>query len=90
MTTVPPSAAADSTSSATFDRVGAFALIALISPLLLIVALFVWFGPRGRGPAIFRQERVGKDGKPTRVGFKIQADGNKVRIAKRSGAEIDG
>ena len=33
---------------------------------------------------------VGKDGKPTRVGFKIQADGNKVRIAKRSGAEIDG
>ncbi len=33
---------------------------------------------------------VGKDGKPTRVGFKIQKDGTKVRIAKRSGAEIDG
>jgi len=33
---------------------------------------------------------VGKDGKPTRVGFKIQADGKKLRIAKRSGAEIDG
>ena len=33
---------------------------------------------------------VGKDGKPTRVGFKIQADGKKVRIAKNSGAEIDG
>jgi len=32
---------------------------------------------------------VGKDGKPTRVGFKIQADGKKVRVAKRSGAEID-
>jgi len=31
-----------------------------------------------------------KDGKPTRVGFKIQADGKKVRYAKRSGAEIDG
>jgi large subunit ribosomal protein L24 len=31
-----------------------------------------------------------KDGKPTRVGFKIQADGKKVRIAKRSGVEIDG
>ena len=31
-----------------------------------------------------------KDGKPTRVGFKIQADGKKIRIAKRSGAEIDG
>ena len=33
---------------------------------------------------------VGKDGKPTRVGFKIEADGTKVRVAKRSGAEIDG
>jgi large subunit ribosomal protein L24 len=33
---------------------------------------------------------AGKDGKPTRVGFKIQADGTKVRIAKRTGAEIDG
>ena len=31
-----------------------------------------------------------KDGKPTRVGFKIGNDGRKVRIAKRSGAEIDG
>jgi large subunit ribosomal protein L24 len=31
-----------------------------------------------------------KDGKPTRVGFKIQPDGKKVRFAKRSGAEIDG
>jgi large subunit ribosomal protein L24 len=30
------------------------------------------------------------DGKPTRVGFKVMADGKKVRIAKRSGAEIDG
>ncbi|HWZ38491.1 MAG TPA: 50S ribosomal protein L24 [Bradyrhizobium sp.] len=33
---------------------------------------------------------VGKDGKPTRIGFKIQADGKKVRIARSSGAEIDG
>ena len=31
-----------------------------------------------------------KDGKPTRVGFKVMADGKKVRVAKRSGAEIDG
>jgi large subunit ribosomal protein L24 len=30
-----------------------------------------------------------KDGKPTRVGFKIMAEGKKVRVAKRSGAEID-
>jgi large subunit ribosomal protein L24 len=33
---------------------------------------------------------VGKDGKPTRIGFKIHADGKKVRIARSSGAEIDG
>lgn len=31
---------------------------------------------------------VGSDGKPTRVGFKIQADGKKVRVSKRTGAEI--
>ena len=31
-----------------------------------------------------------KDGKPTRVGFKIVDGGRKVRIAKRSGVEIDG
>ena len=34
-----------------------------------------------------------KDGKPTRVGFKIVGEGEtrkKVRIAKRSGVEIDG
>ena len=27
-------------------------------------------------------------GKPTRVGFKVNADGTKVRIAKRTGEEI--
>lgn len=31
-----------------------------------------------------------KDGKPTRVGFKILDDGRKVRVAKRSGEVIDG
>jgi large subunit ribosomal protein L24 len=30
-----------------------------------------------------------KSGKPTRVGFKTLAGGKKVRIAKRSGVEID-
>jgi large subunit ribosomal protein L24 len=30
-----------------------------------------------------------KDGKPTRVGFKLMTDGKKVRVAKRSGVEID-
>ena len=30
-----------------------------------------------------------KDGKPTRVGFSV-VDGKKIRVAKRSGATIDG
>jgi large subunit ribosomal protein L24 len=31
-----------------------------------------------------------KDGKPTRVGFQLQKDGKKVRVAKRSGEVING
>ncbi|HEX8168232.1 MAG TPA: 50S ribosomal protein L24 [Beijerinckiaceae bacterium] len=31
-----------------------------------------------------------RDGKPTRVGFRILDDGRKVRFAKRSGEQIDG
>ena len=31
-----------------------------------------------------------KDGKPTRVGFRILEDGRKLRFAKRSGDLIDG
>ncbi len=31
-----------------------------------------------------------KDGKPTRVGFKVLEDGRKVRFAKRSGEVVNG
>jgi large subunit ribosomal protein L24 len=31
---------------------------------------------------------VDSDGKPTRVGYRIEADGTKVRVSKRTGAEI--
>lgn len=30
-----------------------------------------------------------KENKPTRVGFKLMSDGRKVRVAKRSGEQID-
>jgi large subunit ribosomal protein L24 len=30
-----------------------------------------------------------KDGRPTRVGYKLLADGRKVRVARRSGEVID-
>ena len=49
---------------AAFDRLGALFLLILSAPVLAVVAALVMFGPGGRGPAIFRQERVGKDGRP--------------------------
>ncbi len=49
---------------AAFDRIGALVLLTLGAPLLAAVAALVMFGPGGRGPAVFRQERVGKDGRP--------------------------
>ncbi|MFI7544411.1 sugar transferase [Actinoplanes sp. NPDC049599] len=49
---------------AAFDRAGALVLLTLSAPLLAVVATLVMFGKGGRGPAVFRQERVGKDGKP--------------------------
>jgi large subunit ribosomal protein L24 len=31
---------------------------------------------------------VGSDGRPTRIGYKVQPDGTKVRIDRRTGVEI--
>ncbi|AHI01791.1 sugar transferase [Kutzneria albida] len=44
------------------DRIGAIALLTLLSPVLLGVTLAVWISDRG--PAFYRQRRIGKDGKP--------------------------
>ncbi len=49
---------------AAFDRAGALVLLTLSAPLLAALAALVMFGKGGRGPAVFRQERVGKNGKP--------------------------
>ena len=49
---------------AAFDRVGALVLLTLSAPVLAVLAGLVMFAPGGRGPAVFRQERVGKDGRP--------------------------
>lgn len=43
-----------------FDRIGAALVIALISPILLVLAFLVW--RHDRGPVFFRQERVGLNG----------------------------
>jgi exopolysaccharide biosynthesis polyprenyl glycosylphosphotransferase len=47
-----------------FDRVGALLLLILATPALAAIAALVLLAPGGRGPAIFRQERVGKNGRP--------------------------
>ncbi len=47
-----------------FDRVSALMLLVLAAPVLLAVAAVVRLAPGSGGPAIFRQERVGKDGRP--------------------------
>jgi exopolysaccharide biosynthesis polyprenyl glycosylphosphotransferase len=49
---------------AAFDRVGALLLLILAALPLAVVAALVMFAPGGRGPAVFRQERVGKNGRP--------------------------
>ncbi|WP_459642636.1 sugar transferase [Kineococcus sp. NUM-3379] len=46
----------------TVDRVAALGALAVLSPVLLAVAALVKLD--SRGPVLFRQERVGKDGKP--------------------------
>jgi exopolysaccharide biosynthesis polyprenyl glycosylphosphotransferase len=47
-----------------FDRVGGLLLLILATPLLIVVAALVRLAPGGRGPAIFKQERVGRNGRP--------------------------
>ncbi|WP_446213936.1 sugar transferase [Micromonospora sp. IBSANI012] len=49
---------------AVFDRLSALLLLILAAPLLLAIALMVWMSPGAGGPAIFRQVRVGKNGRP--------------------------
>ncbi len=43
------------------DVIGAFLALILFAPLMLIIAIFIKFD--SKGPAVFVQERTGKDGK---------------------------
>ncbi len=56
-------------------------------------------GPQGAGGIVDKEAAVHisnlaiedpKTGKPTRIGYKILADGRKVRVARASGEVIDG
>jgi exopolysaccharide biosynthesis polyprenyl glycosylphosphotransferase len=46
---------------AVFDRVGAVLLLAVVAPVLIAITVVVKAG--SRGPALFRQERVGREGR---------------------------
>ena len=46
------------------DRLLAVVILALVAPLLGVLALLVRFEPGGRGPVFFRQVRVGQNGRP--------------------------
>jgi exopolysaccharide biosynthesis polyprenyl glycosylphosphotransferase len=55
---------------AVFDRVSALLGLIAISPILLVIAALIRFGPGG-GPAVFRQVRIGRDGREFRI-FKFR------------------
>lgn len=61
------------------DRVTAAVALVLLSPVLLVVAMMVRAG--SRGPAIFRQERSGRDGRPfTMYKFRTMVVGAEDRL----------
>jgi exopolysaccharide biosynthesis polyprenyl glycosylphosphotransferase len=53
-----------------FDRFGALTLLGLFAPVLLGIAL--WVRCTSRGPVLFRQVRVGRDGREFRI-FKFRS-----------------
>ncbi len=56
----PQSLAASRRLKRTFDIVGALVALLLLAPLMGVVTLAVWL--QDRGPVLFRQTRVGRDG----------------------------
>ena len=73
-----------------FDRLAAFLILMLASPALFIIMVAIRIGDGG--PALFRQERVGKDGQPF-VLFKfrtmvVDAEQRKPQLSERN--ETDG
>ena len=60
----PRAVGASRLSKRTFDLVGSLALLVLLSPLLLLGAL--WVKLHDRGPVFFAQQRIGRDGRTFR------------------------
>ena len=76
-----------------FDRIGSLLVIAMLSPLLLVLALLVRMS--GPGPIIFRQIRVGFNNKPF-ICFKFRTmhhdrcDSGEIAQATRSDPRVTG
>ncbi len=47
----------------TYDLLMSLALLVVTFPTLVIAAIFICFASRGRGPIVFRSNRIGRDGK---------------------------
>lgn len=48
----------------TFDLISALIICVLTAPIILLTALAIWVESGFKGPILFRQERVGENGKP--------------------------
>lgn len=48
-----------------FDRTAAAAALIILAPVMTVLAMTIWL--QDRGPALFVQTRVGKDGQPFRI-----------------------
>ncbi len=72
----------------TFDLLGAAMLLAIFSPLMAIIALSVKLG--SSGPVLFRQERVGRDGRLFKLlkfrSMVADAEARKAELAQRNQA----
>lgn len=73
----------------TLDLVGAATLVVLLSPVLVLCAL--WVRLSSRGPVIFKQVRIGRAGHPfTMLKYRTMVDGaDQMRLALRASHDID-
>jgi lipopolysaccharide/colanic/teichoic acid biosynthesis glycosyltransferase len=69
------------------DRIIALSGLLLLAPLLVAIAIAVFFGDRG--PALFSQERIGLKGKPFRMwkfrSMRVEADSELVDLVREHG-----
>lgn len=55
------------TSKRLFDIVASLLLLGLTWPIMVLTALAIWIEAGGRGPILYRQERIGKNERPFQV-----------------------